>query len=913
MRCFYFIPILLIFLIPIKIKAQKEASVWPVRCGKQFDFQSNSLNISDFIADGNRYSTICDKNGNLLLFSDGRTVWNVRNEVLINGEELIGSSNTFYSLPTFVPYPEKEGRYFLFYDESTKSNLSEGRTLYYAEIDINASEGVGEIVKKGNKLVENYHSKPSIAGFCNNNYFWLVINKNENDVAGIGKDQLYFFRIDKNGVSLNPQINSHFDIEKSSGYRFSPNGDRLYFSYIDIENGETWNVIADFNFLKGELYNYREFNFNPESDVNTSDIREFSSNGRLFYYYSDSTFFQIDVTYSDIDKIKESIVPIHKFDTSDEKKFYLQLAPDGKLYFRYLDSDDHVKKIGRINYPNIIGLDCEIEFDIYKDDCGGWSYQELPPFVTSFSRDNSLDILDEIVPDAGGAKIFCSGTTGVLGVEAQPESSYYWISEYGVDDVFSAKTTFNAPVILNRSDTVAYVLRATDANCWVNFDTAFVTVLPLIDTLLIDGSKSVCPFVKEVVYWVANNEFKYEIEWIVKGKLSYTALPFSDSIKVDWGESNNSASVSAFVSSYGCESEITVFPVTINNILTPEAPAGSSLLCIADAKNMKYYIQETAGSVYKWVINGGEILLGQGTNMVTVNWTEAGVRDIYVEETTSTSTTDCFGESEKLFVEIVNDSLEIQLNSVSFETGNMVKLYFESDKLDVDKHNIQMLVDDIIVPMSGDSIYSRGDKELYPEILQLEITNLCDEKFYSNKQQTIILTGDNSNYENTISLEWNINRFWENDNIKHEIWSSENGDANWKIIAELDVITSYDFIFQEGSGYLLFRVKEINIDKNIESWSNIIKKEIDDNMIVPDVFTPNGDGFNDTWVIKNVDYNSIKKIEIFNKLGQKVYVSKNGFIPWDGMINGKILQGTYLYQITFVSGNIKYGQITILQ
>jgi len=124
-----------------------------------------------------------------------------------------------------------------------------------------------------------------------------------------------------------------------------------------------------------------------------------------------------------------------------------------------------------------------------------------------------------------------------------------------------------------------------------------------------------------------------------------------------------------------------------------------------------------------------------------------------------------------------------------------------------------------------------------------------------------------------------------------------------------------EFIFQinELSLTHFFRINEINSDKNIESWSNTIKIEVKDDLMIPDVFTPNGDGINDEWEIKNVFFHPFKEAVVYNKYGQKVYECKNEYIPWDGKINDEIFQGTYFYQIAFEGEKVRYGQVTILQ
>lgn len=78
-------------------------------------------------------------------------------------------------------------------------------------------------------------------------------------------------------------------------------------------------------------------------------------------------------------------------------------------------------------------------------------------------------------------------------------------------------------------------------------------------------------------------------------------------------------------------------------------------------------------------------------------------------------------------------------------------------------------------------------------------------------------------------------------------------------------------------------------------------------VLIPNTFTPNGDGINDTWDIKNLESYPKATIDIFNRWGQKLYASIGYPVPWDGTNNGKELPvGTYYYLI-----NLKNGQPVI--
>ncbi len=53
---------------------------------------------------------------------------------------------------------------------------------------------------------------------------------------------------------------------------------------------------------------------------------------------------------------------------------------------------------------------------------------------------------------------------------------------------------------------------------------------------------------------------------------------------------------------------------------------------------------------------------------------------------------------------------------------------------------------------------------------------------------------------------------------------------------------------------------------------------------VADALTPNGDGFNDEWIIGGLEYFPEAKVEVFNRWGQQVFQSIGTYTNWDGEI-----------------------------
>lgn len=81
------------------------------------------------------------------------------------------------------------------------------------------------------------------------------------------------------------------------------------------------------------------------------------------------------------------------------------------------------------------------------------------------------------------------------------------------------------------------------------------------------------------------------------------------------------------------------------------------------------------------------------------------------------------------------------------------------------------------------------------------------------------------------------------------------------------------------------------------------------------ILTPNGDGTNDKFVIKNIDLYPNNEVKIFDKAGRLLYSKKSYDNQWDGTVSGSALaEGTYYYIIDFGPGLAKKkGFITIIR
>jgi gliding motility-associated-like protein len=84
-------------------------------------------------------------------------------------------------------------------------------------------------------------------------------------------------------------------------------------------------------------------------------------------------------------------------------------------------------------------------------------------------------------------------------------------------------------------------------------------------------------------------------------------------------------------------------------------------------------------------------------------------------------------------------------------------------------------------------------------------------------------------------------------------------------------------------------------------------------LTIPNIFTPNGDGVNDTWQIKNLNYftNVSVKINDYGLFKKTIFSSGSQNQNCDGTYNGKPLSdGKYHYEITIGNKTTK-GSVCI--
>lgn len=156
----------------------------------------------------------------------------------------------------------------------------------------------------------------------------------------------------------------------------------------------------------------------------------------------------------------------------------------------------------------------------------------------------------------------------------------------------------------------------------------------------------------------------------------------------------------------------------------------------------------------------------------------------------------------------------------------------------------------------------------------------------------------------------------------HIVSVEESGANAFEITAEGGNGT-YQYDFGEGyqssstlSPATYGRTYKVKVKDELGCESDTTIKTPTYELEFPIVFTPNGDGENDAWKIKNIDKYPSAKIKIYDRFGKKLCdMTASEMEAWDGKYNGRDLPSTdYWYEIDIDEIDKTYvGHFTLIR
>ena len=146
-------------------------------------------------------------------------------------------------------------------------------------------------------------------------------------------------------------------------------------------------------------------------------------------------------------------------------------------------------------------------------------------------------------------------------------------------------------------------------------------------------------------------------------------------------------------------------------------------------------------------------------------------------------------------------------------------------------------------------------------------------------------------------------------------------DFNWVISLESNKWEKWPH-FEKNKGYSLydgfnnsFKLSRLNLPAKEKKLFTLAKATDDINLEIYNAFSPNGDGKNDTWDIKNIDLYPDNDVKIYDRSGNLVY-KYSGYTSakgWDGQNSPS---GSYYYILRVkIGGEDKYykGSVTLVK
>jgi len=410
-----FIYILLFFTIPSF--SQKEAANWyfGVKAGLDFNSGSPVTLTNGQLNTAEGCTTISDKNGNLLFYTDGSIVYDKSHQIMPNGYGLLGHNSSTQSA-IIVPKPNNPNLYYIFtVDQPLPANVDDNplnnedppnNGLNYSLVDLRLNNGLGDVftTEKNIPLITyDVNNDEDVKFKCSEKItavqhgdgvsFWVVTHF---------KNTFFSFKISNQGVDKKPiQTNTPLNIpiggylSNAIGYlKISPNGKKIGIANTAVKQNDdlgpknnvirnTGNVwLFDFDALTGKVSN----GFSILSGANPYGL-EFSAKSKKLYVTTNlfsnddvslgSLLIQFDLKSSNIIGSKTTI------NSSTNVAGALQLALDEKIYRSgYPFGSDSSNKLSVINNPELEGSSCNFlqnEIDLGA----GRTKLGLPPFITS--------------------------------------------------------------------------------------------------------------------------------------------------------------------------------------------------------------------------------------------------------------------------------------------------------------------------------------------------------------------------------------------------------------------------------------------------------------------------------------------------------------------------------------------------
>jgi gliding motility-associated-like protein len=370
--------------------------------------------------------------------------------------------------------------------------------------------------------------------------------------------------------------------------------------------------------------------------------------------------------------------------------------------------------------------------------------------------------------------------------------------------------------------------------------------------------------------------------WSVSGG-SISGSTTSNTLNVIWPNDGMSMITITETTPQGCSVKAE-FLVLINEKPHPSL-TGGNVGCISNAM-VNYSSLLQPGINYQWSISGGNIITGNGTSAIAIQWITPGLQTVSI-----TATNPLTGCDSTVVVHVNVDSLARPVIHTSGLAGCVpVQLDFTGNLLNPGYQYLWNFGD-------GTSTYSANPFHEYSEPGMYAVQLIA------------------------------INNTGCRDTVTAQVIAHPNPVADFDLsygtppyiidLSNLEITnlstgaTQYSWDFGDEHGSTLFEphhdYKEPGnytitlIATNQWECSNSAEREIivkfPEDIFIPNAFSPNNDHLNDYFKVAHKNITELS-VSIFNRWGERIYTSQDISFKWDGTYKSNPVQeGVYVYAI----------------
>ncbi len=402
----------IVILFTATVHSQNESANWYFgdNAGLNFNSSNPTPLIDGALNTKEGCATISDPLGNLLFYTDGKTVYDRNHNIMPNGTGLMGDSSSTESA-IIIPKPGSSSKFYIFTTDKPSYFLTPNDPidgLNFSEVDMQLNNGYGDIIvsTKNTHLITYNPNDAEQNEYKNSEKLTAVSHDNGLDVWVITQfmNKFYSFLVTPNGVETSPvvstvtqtvfpRINDDGANITAIGYlKVSPDGKKIAIAHSSTSLGSPTTgqrksgkvLIYDFNNSTGYVTN-EELILDNTYPYGV----EFSPNSKILYVTASK--FDIDNIFISSDLLQYNLesnnIPNSKLiiNTSTNVAGALQLAIDSKIYragYVIFGSGTHLSVI---NNPNVLSSSCNYSHNsVFLNN--KTAQIGLPPFIQSIFK-----------------------------------------------------------------------------------------------------------------------------------------------------------------------------------------------------------------------------------------------------------------------------------------------------------------------------------------------------------------------------------------------------------------------------------------------------------------------------------------------------------------------------------------------